>query len=81
MQMNTKPLFLSATFFIATSLTALAQTQPGAAPGQQPKTFEKKITVPAKLEYLLSLPADYGKSRKAWPLVLSCTGRASRATI
>lgn len=74
MPMNTNPLFLSATLFLATGLTALAQAQPGAAPGQQAKSFEKKITVPAKLEYLLSLPADYGKSRKAWPLVLFLHG-------
>ena len=72
--MNKMPLFLSATFFIATGLATLAQTQPAAAPGQQAKTFEKKITVPAKLEYLLSLPSDYGKSRKAWPLVLFLHG-------
>lgn len=36
--------------------------------------FEKKLTVTAKLEYLLSLPTDYGKTRKSWPLVLFLHG-------
>lgn len=67
-------MFLAATLFLATGLAVPAQTQPAAAPGQQAKTFEKKITVPARLEYLLSLPTDYGKSRKSWPLVLFLHG-------
>lgn len=67
-------MFLAATLFLATGLVVPAQTQPAAAPGQQAKTFEKKITVPARLEYLLSLPTDYGKSRKSWPLVLFLHG-------
>ncbi len=72
--MNSKPMFLAAALCLVIGLTAPAQTQPAAAPAQQAKTFEQKITVPAKLEYLLSLPADYAKSRKAWPLVLFLHG-------
>ena len=55
------------------SLTLPAQT-PTATPPQQAKTFEGKITVTAKLDYLLSLPAEYGKSKKPWPLVLFLHG-------
>ncbi len=36
--------------------------------------FEEKITVTAKLEYLLSLPTDYNQSRNRWPLVLFLHG-------
>lgn len=74
MHVNTKPNLLATTLFLATGLAGLAQPQPAVASGQEAKTFEKKITVTAKLEYLLSLPADYGKSRKSWPLVLFLHG-------
>ena len=38
-------------------------------PGQQPKVFEKQITV--KLDYLLFLPEGYSNdSDKKWPLML-----------
>lgn len=74
MHVNTKPILLATTLFLATGLAGLAQPQPAVASGQEAKTFEKKITVTAKLEYLLSLPADYGKSRKSWPLVLFLHG-------
>jgi predicted peptidase len=72
--MNAKSLSLAATLFLAADLAGSAQAQAAAVAGQQAKTFEKKIAVTAKLDYLLSLPADYGKSRKAWPLVLFLHG-------
>ncbi len=74
LRMNAKPMLLAAGFFLAAGLLPTAQCQPAVTPRQQAKTFEKKITVPARLEYLLSLPTDYGKSRKAWPLVLFLHG-------
>jgi len=43
-------------------------------------TFEKKITVTARIEYLLSLPADYEKSTKRWPLVLFLHGSGESGT-
>jgi pimeloyl-ACP methyl ester carboxylesterase len=43
-------------------------------PPQQAKHFEKKITVTAKFNYLLSLPADYNKTKTKWPLVLFLHG-------
>jgi predicted peptidase len=69
-----KPIFATAILCFATGLALVAQTPPTAAPGQQAKTFEKKIIVTAKLDYLLSLPAGYGKSRKSWPVVLFLHG-------
>ncbi len=59
---------------LAVGLPVAAVAQTASAPVQQAKTFEQKITVNAKLEYLLSLPADYGKSTKDWPLVLFLHG-------
>ncbi len=41
---------------------------------QQPKTFEKEVTVKVKLNYLLYLPEGYGDGDKAWPLVLFLHG-------
>ncbi|MFL5340355.1 MAG: prolyl oligopeptidase family serine peptidase [Gemmataceae bacterium] len=41
---------------------------------QEPKQFEREVTVKVKLNYLLYLPEDYGKEDKAWPLVLFLHG-------
>jgi predicted peptidase len=41
---------------------------------QQPKHFEKEVTVKVQLNYLLYLPEGYGKAEKAWPLVLFLHG-------
>jgi len=65
---------LAATLFLAIGLALPAQARPVAAPAQEAKSFEGKITITAKMNYLLSLPADYGKSRKSWPLVLFLHG-------
>jgi len=46
----------------------------GATPKQQPKHFEKEITVQVKLDYLLYLPPGYDKEPKSWPLVLFLHG-------
>ena len=51
-----------------------ADTQSASSSAQQAKTFERQIAVTAKLDYLLSLPADYDKSKKLWPLVLFLHG-------
>ncbi len=72
--MNTHPIPLAASLWLALNLTMPTEAQPADAPTQQAKTFEQKITTTAKLNYLLSLPTDYGKSRKAWPLVLFLHG-------
>ncbi len=41
---------------------------------QQANYFEKKITVTARFNYLLSLPADYHNTKTNWPLVLFLHG-------
>ena len=72
--MNKKTISFVATLLLAGRLVAPAQTLPAAASAQQAKTFEKEITTLVKLEYLLSLPADYAKSKKTWPLMLFLHG-------
>lgn len=46
----------------------------GTAGKQQQKQFEKEIKVKVKLNYLLYLPPEYGKSDKAWPMILFLHG-------
>lgn len=61
---------------IALALVAPVQAadDKDAAGKQEPKHFEKEITVKVKLNYLLYLPDEYGKGDKAWPLVLFLHG-------
>ncbi len=48
-------------------------------PGQHPQTLKKKITKTVSINYLLYLPADYGKdARKKWPLMLFLHGAGER---
>jgi predicted peptidase len=68
------PFFFAAGVLVFSEPARSAQVQPAAPEVQQAKTFEKRITITAKLSYLLSLPADYGKTRKTWPLVLFLHG-------
>jgi predicted peptidase len=62
-----------ATATVLVSGPARAEDKKAADP-QQEKSFEKEITVKARLNYLLYLPADYGKTDQAWPLVLFLHG-------
>jgi predicted peptidase len=72
--MNAMPLSLAATLLLAIGPALPTQARSAAASAQEAKSFEGKITITAKLDYLLSLPTDYGKSRKSWPLVLFLHG-------
>jgi predicted peptidase len=46
---------------------------------QQVKTFEQSLTKTLRLDYLLSLPADYGEQAdKRWPLILFLHGAGER---
>lgn len=72
--MNSKLISPVVTILLLVGCAASAQTPPPPAPAQQAKTFEQKITTTAKLNYLLSLPADYEKSKDSWPLVLFLHG-------
>ena len=51
-----------------------------AVPAQQERHFEGKITVIAKLDYLLYLPAGYDRARQKWPLVLFLHGAGESGT-
>jgi predicted peptidase len=62
-----------------TLLALLAPAAPGAETGQHPKTMRKQIEI--KLDYLLFLPADYGKDQgKKWPLMVFLHGAGERGT-
>ena len=67
-RVNAKLLFFAALLLIAVATPVQAQSQHPIASTQQAKKFEEKITVTARIDYLLSLPADYGQSKKRWPL-------------
>jgi predicted peptidase len=77
--MNFGPSMLISVLCLATAPGVLGENE-AKAPAQQAKTFEKKIMVPAKLEYLLSLPADYSKGQQRWPLVLFLHGAGESGT-
>lgn len=68
------------TFSLLTGGLAMADAPaaPSTAPiGQHAATFEKHIVI--KLDYLLSLPADYEKeAAKKWPLILFLHGSGER---
>jgi len=59
---------------IAARFSAPALADDKSASKQQPKHFEKEVTVRVKLDYLLYLPQGYEKEGKAWPLVLFLHG-------
>lgn len=76
--MTLGPVSLAAALLLATSLAASVQPAPGSA--QQEKTFQGKITVTTRLDYLLSLPTDYSHSKQRWPLVLFLHGAGESGT-
>lgn len=47
---------------------------------QEEKHFETKITVTAKLDYLLALPEGYAASKTRWPLMLFLHGSGESGT-
>ena len=59
---------------------ALADDAPKAG-AQQPEKLDKQVTVTVKADYLLYLPADYGKQPdKKWPLILFLHGSGERGS-
>jgi predicted peptidase len=69
----TRAMILVVTATQVTSMVACAQSA-GSKPVQEAKHFETKITVNAKLDYLLFLPKGYEDSKKDWPLMLFLHG-------
>jgi predicted peptidase len=72
--MNSKSSALITILVLATGIAVATAADSQSTQAQQEKTFEKNITVPVKLNYLLSLPADYAKTKESWPLVLFLHG-------
>jgi hypothetical protein len=72
--------FLPATVLCLGGLAASAQAPQPACPPQAARHFEAKITVVAKLDYLLYLPEGYATSRKKWPLMLFLHGSGESGT-
>jgi predicted peptidase len=70
------------------SLTACRTCPPGETAGRQAASagaqqghhFEKRITVTARLDYLLFLPEGYGRSSEKWPLMLFLHGAGESGT-
>jgi predicted peptidase len=76
--MNSRiPSLVSSLVVVATA--ALAAESP-AIPVQQEKHFEAKISVTAKLDYLLFLPQSYEGSKQRWPLMLFLHGAGESGT-
>jgi predicted peptidase len=46
--------------------------------GQHPQSFEKRIRMTVKSNYLLYLPDEYQKSKTRWPLILFLHGAGQR---
>ncbi len=79
--MKTNPASFAPALLLAAAMSwpagaaAADPAESAAAPAQQAKTFEAQITITARMEYLLSLPAGYDTSKeKSWPLVLFLHG-------
>ena len=72
--MNLKLIPLAAIVLVVTGADRPPRAQAAGTPAQLAKSFEMKTTSTARLDYLLSLPADYDKSSKSWPLVLFLHG-------
>ncbi len=76
--MKNKRTFAGLTLFTALAFWVMSPLR--AVGAQQEKHFEAKITVTAKLDYLLYLPAGYETSRQKWPLVLFLHGAGESGT-
>jgi predicted peptidase len=50
----------------------------GKVGGQTTQVFSRKITKKVECQYLLYLPADYGRSDKNWPLIMFLHGKGER---
>ncbi len=79
--MNLKPMLTSlvgAVLVISSAVSLPGQQPTGGA--QRPEHFEAKISVMAKLDYLLFLPEGYETSKQKWPLMLFLHGAGESGT-
>ena len=76
--MNIRVSSLAATLVLLAA-PALA-AEPPATLVQQEKHFEAKISVTAKIDYLLFLPQGYENSKQRWPLILFLHGAGESGT-
>jgi len=63
-------------YFMGCSTTMGAKM--GKAGEQGAQTFSKKVTKMVDCNYLLYLPADYGKANKTWPVIMFLHGAGER---
>jgi predicted peptidase len=81
MKKGTTNAFYCFSVFVFFSLTGcLRQDSWQTIPGQHPQSFEKAITTTVKMQFLLFLPQEYGKTDKKWPLILFLHGSGERGT-
>jgi predicted peptidase len=77
--MRKKMIILAICFGLVASMTMGMRSQKTG--GQSEKNFSKKITKVVDCNYLLYLPADYGKdSKKTWPLIMFLHGAGERGS-
>ncbi|MHC4123003.1 MAG: carboxylesterase family protein [Planctomycetota bacterium] len=73
-----KPVFLIqlalGLMLIAGCATKKIQDKPNRTSTQTRHLFKKKITSTVKINYLLFLPEDYGKTKEKWPVILFLHG-------
>lgn len=62
------------------AIVSLASFVPAVSAAQQAKRFEAKISVLARLDYLLYLPGDYQSSKQEFPLLLFLHGAGETGT-
>ena len=72
--MRTNFVLVSSTVFLAAAGIIPAAAAQEKKSTQEPKSFEKEITIMVKFNYLLFLPEGYESSEKKWPLILFLHG-------
>lgn len=75
--MRNSPVFVAVALTAVLSLAGCAQPTPPVG-DLQTETLQTRITKSIKVDYLLFLPADYGKDNRDWPLVLFLHGAGER---
>jgi predicted peptidase len=64
--------------FVAVGASAGMEKKKAEAGGQVPQELKKTVTKELTLDYLLYLPAEYGKKEQKWPVILFLHGAGER---